>query len=154
MSSISQIDTGNSFRDPLDAFTDREEILDLFQQVLLSAKPGQLQPGLDPPLGLSRFDVVGELGIYFFKKGSPRCRKNNRSLHKSLNRKQFAWYRLAARASRRWPATCGSGKVPCIIGTSKSPNRESRRSLDTGIRRIGSRESPTQARIGAGAARA
>ncbi len=35
-------DGGNTYLDPLDAFTDREEILTLFQQVLRAAQPGRL----------------------------------------------------------------------------------------------------------------
>lgn len=42
MSTFSLIDTGNNHRDPLDMFTDREEILDLFQQTLRSAQPSRL----------------------------------------------------------------------------------------------------------------
>src|SRR5947209_1546821 len=33
----------STYRDPLDSFTDREEILDLFKQFLDSARPGQFR---------------------------------------------------------------------------------------------------------------
>jgi len=42
MSIHSNIDTGNDYHNPLDTFTDREEILGLFQRALHSAQSGQL----------------------------------------------------------------------------------------------------------------
>jgi hypothetical protein len=36
-------------------------------------------------MGLPRFERAGEFGIYFVKKGKPRCRKSNERLRRSLN---------------------------------------------------------------------
>ena len=36
-------------------------------------------------MGLPRFERAGEFGIYFVKKGKPRCRKTNERLRRSLN---------------------------------------------------------------------
>ena len=36
-------------------------------------------------MGLSRFERASEFGIYFVKKGKPRCRKTNERLRRSLN---------------------------------------------------------------------
>jgi len=86
-----------------------------------------------PPLGLPRFERVGELGIYFVKKGKPRCRKTNERLRRSLNRRRYASCQRAGRALPRWPVIWGSPIVPCITGANWSPSRESRHFLAVDI---------------------
>ena len=84
-------------------------------------------------LGLPRFERVGELGIYFVKKGKPRCRKTNERLRRSLNRRRYASCKRAGRALPRWPVIWGSPIVPCITGANWSPSRESRHFLAVDI---------------------
>jgi hypothetical protein len=64
-------------------------------------------------LGLPRFERVGELGLYFVKKGKPRCRKSNEPLRTKLTGRS-PWRTncsdLAGQSTNLWEAA-----HPCSV---------------------------------------
>lgn len=72
-------------------------------------------------LGLPRFERVGELGLYFVKKGKPRCRKSNEPLRTKLTGRS-PWRTncsdLAGQSTNLWEAAhpCSVEKTRGVCG--------------------------------------